>query len=106
MTDQERARALAERIKAWREDERAGYDQAIDLLGTAEDVLNGLEADYAAALSAARQEEREACAAIALNCRPKQSLTALKWSPPFSVGYEAACEDIEQAIRARGEAGQ
>jgi hypothetical protein len=22
---------------------------------------------------------------------------------PFSVGYEAACEDIEQAIRARGQ---
>jgi chromosome segregation ATPase len=43
MTDETlvRARALAlvERIKAWREDDKAGYDQAIELVCEAEPVL-------------------------------------------------------------------
>ncbi|MBP7568798.1 MAG: hypothetical protein KBA95_01945 [Acidobacteria bacterium] len=103
MSDEGRERALAERIKAWREDERAGYDQAIDLLGTAEDVLNGLEADYAAALSAARQEERERvyreCSDVARRRGADEVADILRSAANIEQGRAAA-------IRARGEAGQ
>jgi hypothetical protein len=102
MTDRERALEL--RCAELAEIIAALGDRVV--LTHYEEQALGLLREVAPALSAARQEERERAAAIALNCRPKQSLTALKWSPPFSVGYEAACEDIEQAIRARGEAGR
>jgi hypothetical protein len=55
-----------------------------------------LRRQLAAAHAEGARQEREACAALALNSRPPLSHTA-----PFAIGYEAACEDIEQAIRQR-----
>jgi hypothetical protein len=84
------ARALLASLTVWQENWQGLWDHEVD-----EDIAAVAAALQAAHAEGARQE-REACAALALNSRPPLSHTA-----PFAIGYEAACEDIEQAIRQR-----
>jgi hypothetical protein len=123
-------RALAERIKKWRETDRAGYDEAIELLCEAEDALLEEQrktrialnmatkaADQVAAAraegeAAGRAQEREDCAKVADEWRATYHEHAkdahLRMLLNDASNYQQTahlCESLAAAIRARAVGG-